>query len=78
MRIGTCKMAFDDAVRPVVLEDGRQVAGIETGRAGGYERGKRPATHQRVHLRHILDTKSIGLEHDDHHKLAGPKGKGAV
>ena len=35
---------------------------------GGTESGWSP--HQRMHLRHILDTKMIGLVHDDHRRLA--------
>ena len=48
------------------------MASIETSRAGGYECGK-GGTHQRVHLRDILNTEIIGLVHDDHRKLAGLK-----
>jgi hypothetical protein len=28
-----------------------------------------------VHLRYILNTKIIGLVHDDHRRLVGPKSK---
>src|SRR5262245_48336834 len=65
MRIGTRKMAFDDSARPIVLEDSRQVTGIETGRPSGYECGKRSSTHQGMHLGDVLDTKIIRQIHDE-------------
>lgn len=54
------------------------MAGIETSRATGYECSKRSSTQERVHLRYILNTKIIGLVHDDHRRLIGPKSKTAL
>src|ERR1700733_1491009 len=69
MRIGTREMAFDDAVRSLLLKHGRQMTCIETGRARRDESGKRPDTHQRLYLRHVLDAKMIRLIHDNHRRL---------
>ena len=70
MRIGTRKMAFDDAIGALILEHGRQMVGIEASRAGRYERSKRSGTHQRVHFQHVLDAMMIGLIHDAHRRLS--------
>ena len=63
MRMGARQRAFDRAEIAFVLQDGRQVARVEPGRARRDERRERPPAHQRVHLRNIVDAEVIGHVH---------------
>ena len=51
------------------------MASIETSRTPGYEYSKRSGTHQRMHLRHIVDTKMIRLVHDNYRELGSGLGE---
>ncbi len=64
MRIGARQVAFDRAEWPFVLEDRREMAGVETGGGSRYQRGKWPRPHERVHLADIIDAKVIRPVHD--------------
>ena len=51
------------------------MASIETSRPPGHECSKRPGTHQRMHLRQIVDAKVIRLIHDNYRELGSGLGE---
>src|SRR5215471_1445577 len=63
VRIGTRQVTFDETISTVVLENGWQMRGKETGRARRSENAQRSSTHQCVHLFQIVHAMMFGLVH---------------
>jgi hypothetical protein len=63
VRIGARQMTFDETISTVVLEDCRQVRGVETLRPRGDENAKWVSANECVHLFQIVLAKMFGLIH---------------
>ena len=63
VRAGAGEMEFDDSIRAIILEYGRQMGGVQAFCAFRYERHKGPGPHERMRRRQIVDAVMLGPVH---------------